>query len=137
MVFGRLSHPSRRVIRPYLDFLGEFDFWLQKSEATWAKRKGLVFTQRRSVVDAGVPQGRGLRSGRRPFVLNHYNICVFFCFPCLLICNASINIDGIMAMGVMWMPFFYSFLRSWAVDPRSSSGKTSNIMICSLVKSWK
>ncbi|RWV92405.1 hypothetical protein GW17_00045223, partial [Ensete ventricosum] len=28
---------------------------------------GLVFTQRRSVVDAGVPQGGGLGSGRRPF----------------------------------------------------------------------
>ncbi|RRT56493.1 hypothetical protein B296_00018887 [Ensete ventricosum] len=27
---------------------------------------GLVFTQRRSVVDAGVPQGGGLGSGLRP-----------------------------------------------------------------------
>ncbi|RWW82033.1 hypothetical protein BHE74_00009525 [Ensete ventricosum] len=27
---------------------------------------GLVFTQRRSVVDTGVPQGGGLESGRRP-----------------------------------------------------------------------
>ncbi|RRT39778.1 hypothetical protein B296_00014296 [Ensete ventricosum] len=40
---------------------------------------GLVFTQRRSVVDAGVPQGLG--SGRRPFVPNHYkNYEFIFCF---------------------------------------------------------
>ncbi|RRT35468.1 hypothetical protein B296_00012927 [Ensete ventricosum] len=36
--------------------------------------------------------------------------------------NASIDIDGIMVVGVMWMPFSSSFLRSWVVDPRSSSG---------------
>ncbi|RZS06168.1 hypothetical protein BHM03_00036784 [Ensete ventricosum] len=51
--------------------------------------------------------------------------------------NASIDIDGIMAVGVMWMPFSYSFLRSWAVDPRSSSGKTFSIMVRSSVRSWK
>ncbi|RZS08043.1 hypothetical protein BHM03_00038972, partial [Ensete ventricosum] len=51
--------------------------------------------------------------------------------------NTSIDIDGIMAVGVMWMPFSYSFLRLWAVDPRSSSGKTFSIMVCSSVKSWK
>ncbi|RWW76326.1 hypothetical protein BHE74_00015589 [Ensete ventricosum] len=28
LVFGWLSHPSRRVNRPYSDFSGEFDFWL-------------------------------------------------------------------------------------------------------------
>ncbi|RWW37723.1 hypothetical protein BHE74_00057123 [Ensete ventricosum] len=27
---------------------------------------GLIFTRRRSIVDIGVPQGGGLRSGRRP-----------------------------------------------------------------------
>ncbi|RRT42440.1 hypothetical protein B296_00007489 [Ensete ventricosum] len=51
--------------------------------------------------------------------------------------NASIDIDGIMALGVMWMPFSYSFLRSWAVDPRSSLGKTFSIMVHSSVKLWK
>ncbi|RRT72622.1 hypothetical protein B296_00001529 [Ensete ventricosum] len=51
--------------------------------------------------------------------------------------NASIDIDGIMAVGIMWMPFAYSFLRSWAVDPRSSSGKTFSIMVRSSVRSWK
>ncbi|RWV79824.1 hypothetical protein GW17_00058985 [Ensete ventricosum] len=33
---------------------------------------GLVFTQRRSVVDAGVPQEGGLGSGRRLLALDHY-----------------------------------------------------------------
>ncbi|RWV85773.1 hypothetical protein GW17_00052412 [Ensete ventricosum] len=43
---------------------------------------GLVFTQRRSVVDVGVPQEGGLGSGRRPLALNHYKNCEFiFCFP--------------------------------------------------------
>ncbi|RWV98162.1 hypothetical protein GW17_00039003, partial [Ensete ventricosum] len=51
--------------------------------------------------------------------------------------NASVVIDGIMAVAVMWMPFSYSFLRSWAVDPRSLSGKTFSIMVRSSVKSWK
>ncbi|RZS07129.1 hypothetical protein BHM03_00037909 [Ensete ventricosum] len=51
--------------------------------------------------------------------------------------NASIDIDGIMAVGVIWMPFSCSFLQSWAVDPRSSSGKTFSIMVRSSVKSWK
>ncbi|RWW43681.1 hypothetical protein BHE74_00050624, partial [Ensete ventricosum] len=51
--------------------------------------------------------------------------------------NASIDIDGIMAVGVMWMPFSCSFLRSWTVDQRSSSGKTFSIMVRSLVKLWK
>ncbi|RRT76438.1 hypothetical protein B296_00025146 [Ensete ventricosum] len=36
----------------------------------------------------------------------------------LTIGNASIDIGGIMAVGVMWMPFSCSFLRSWAVDLR-------------------
>ncbi|RWV85561.1 hypothetical protein GW17_00052638, partial [Ensete ventricosum] len=51
--------------------------------------------------------------------------------------NASIDIDGIMAVGVIWMPFSYSSLRSWVVDLRSLSGKTFSIMVRSLVKLWK
>ncbi|RRT35396.1 hypothetical protein B296_00020454 [Ensete ventricosum] len=51
--------------------------------------------------------------------------------------NASIDIDGIMAMGVMWMPFSCSLLRSWVVDLWSSSRKTFSIMVHTLVKSWK
>ncbi|RWW09610.1 hypothetical protein GW17_00026892 [Ensete ventricosum] len=30
-----VSRPGRRVNCPYPDFPGEFDFWLQNSEATW------------------------------------------------------------------------------------------------------
>ncbi|RWW65546.1 hypothetical protein BHE74_00027149 [Ensete ventricosum] len=48
--------------------------------------------------------------------------------------NASTDVDGIMAMGVVWMPFSCSFLRSWAVDRRSSSRKTSSIIVRSMVK---
>ncbi|RRT62026.1 hypothetical protein B296_00011628, partial [Ensete ventricosum] len=51
--------------------------------------------------------------------------------------KASIDIDVIMAVGVMWMPFSCSFLQLWAMDPRSSSGKTFSIIVRSSVKSWK
>ncbi|RZR74333.1 hypothetical protein BHM03_00035462 [Ensete ventricosum] len=44
------------------------------------KCKGLVFTKKRSVVDADMPQERGLGSGRRPLVPNHYKSCEFFPF---------------------------------------------------------
>ncbi|RZR97926.1 hypothetical protein BHM03_00027205 [Ensete ventricosum] len=37
---------------------------------------GLVFTQRRSVMDAYVLQEGGLESGRRPSVPNHYENCI-------------------------------------------------------------
>ncbi|RZS23247.1 hypothetical protein BHM03_00056146 [Ensete ventricosum] len=37
---------------------------------------GLVFTQRRSIVDSGVSQ-EGLGSGRRPLEPNHYKNCEF------------------------------------------------------------
>ncbi|RWV89306.1 hypothetical protein GW17_00048555 [Ensete ventricosum] len=50
--------------------------------------------------------------------------------------NASIDIDGIMAVGIIWMSFSYSFLRSWAMDPKLSLGKTFSIMVRSSVKPW-
>ncbi|RRT42891.1 hypothetical protein B296_00039000 [Ensete ventricosum] len=39
---------------------------------------GLVVTQRRSVVDAGVPQEGGLGSGSMPLAPNHYKNCEWF-----------------------------------------------------------
>ncbi|RZS28132.1 hypothetical protein BHM03_00061690, partial [Ensete ventricosum] len=36
--------------------------------------------------------------------------------------NVSIDIDGIMVMGVMWMPFSCFFLRSWAAVNDSNVG---------------
>ncbi|RRT55346.1 hypothetical protein B296_00022974 [Ensete ventricosum] len=47
-------------------------------ELAGLKCKGLVFTQRRSVVDVDVPREGGLRSGRRPLVPNNYKNCEWF-----------------------------------------------------------
>ncbi|RWW36622.1 hypothetical protein BHE74_00058340 [Ensete ventricosum] len=38
----------------------------KKLVRSWEGHKGLIFTQRRLIVEAGGPRGRGLGSGRRP-----------------------------------------------------------------------
>ncbi|RWV87657.1 hypothetical protein GW17_00050323, partial [Ensete ventricosum] len=64
----RAAEPRRSAGKPPVpSFFGMFDFLLQFRKPL----EGLVFTQGRSVVDAGVPQEEGVGSGRRPLVSNH------------------------------------------------------------------
>ncbi|RRT41874.1 hypothetical protein B296_00029263 [Ensete ventricosum] len=74
----RFSDRRRSVNRPYPGLRA-----IEPPRST-SELPGLVFTQRRSVVDIGMPPEGGLGSRRRSLVPNHYEIYEFFpCFRCL------------------------------------------------------
>ncbi|RRT64485.1 hypothetical protein B296_00010378 [Ensete ventricosum] len=79
----RCSGISLKFARRFAERIGKLagnmsgDCWKKSIDLTTRMSEaaelvgGLVFTQRRSVVDAGVPQEGGLRNRRRPLAPNH------------------------------------------------------------------
>ncbi|RWW47706.1 hypothetical protein BHE74_00046270, partial [Ensete ventricosum] len=75
--FGRCSGISPKFARRFVEGIKKLARNTVGDYRKKTERLGLVFTQRRSVVDVSVPQEGGLESGRRSLVLNHYKNCEF------------------------------------------------------------